>query len=111
MAEQTQPLTDVEMSRALNALSTTLRDQRPQGFDASRIEQIALGAISHEPKLEVRATGGTEGELRKRSDGRLVAVIALREGSWAVERKLRAGDSSWALPQPPHREETDEPRA
>jgi hypothetical protein len=104
MAAEAQPLTDVEMSRALNALSTTLRDQRPESFDASRVEQIAHGAISHQPKLEARATGQMEGELRKRADGRLVAVIALREGSWAVERKLRAGESSWALPQPAHDE-------
>ncbi|HEY4428572.1 MAG TPA: hypothetical protein VGN08_10245 [Solirubrobacteraceae bacterium] len=97
--------TDVEISRALNAVSTTLRDQRPERFDASRVEEIALGALAHEPKLEVRATGPTSGELRTREDGRLVATVELEDGRWAVERKLRAGESSWALPQPAHDEQ------
>jgi hypothetical protein len=92
-------LTDVEVSRALNALSTTLRDQRPAVFDPARAEEIVLGALAHEPKLEVRATGPSSGEVRKRDDGRLVATVALRDGHWTVERKLRAGESSWALPQ------------
>ncbi|MHB1809441.1 MAG: hypothetical protein ACYCU0_09100 [Solirubrobacteraceae bacterium] len=103
---QERPLTDVEISRCLNALSTTLRDQRPERFDAARVEQIALGAISHEPKLKALATGPTAGELRKRADDRLVAEIVLRDGKWAVRRKLRAGESSWALPQPAHDEQT-----
>lgn len=97
-------LTDVEISRALNAVSTTLRDQRPQRFDPGRVEEIALGAIAHEPKLSVRATGETSGELLRREDGCLVASVSLQEGTWEVARKLRAGDSSWALPQPAHRE-------
>jgi hypothetical protein len=98
-------LTDVEISRALNALSTTLRDQRPERFDPARVEQIALGALAHERKLEARATGEASGELRKREDGRLVATIELRDGQWAVDRELRAGESTWALPQPAHDEQ------
>jgi hypothetical protein len=97
-------LTDVEISRALNALSTTLRDQRPPTFDADRAEEIVLGALVQEPKLEVSATGPSGGELRKRDDGRLVATVELRDGNWVVLRKLRAGQSSWALPQPAHDE-------
>jgi hypothetical protein len=95
-------LTDVEISRALNALSTTLRDQRPPSFDAARAQEIVLGALAQETKLEVSATGPTSGELRKRDDGRLVATVELRDGQWVVVRKLRAGESSWALPQPAH---------
>jgi nitrogen fixation protein FixH len=99
------PPTDVDISRALNALSMTLRDQRPERFDAARVEQIALGALAHEPKLSATATGETSGELRTREEGRLVATIALQHGQWTVERKLRAGESSWALPQPAHDEQ------
>jgi hypothetical protein len=84
-------LTDVEISRALNALSTTLRDQRPPSFDAGRAEEIVLGALAQEPKLEVSATGPISGELRERGDGRLVATVELRDGHWVVVRKLRAG--------------------
>jgi len=91
-------LTDVEISRALNALSCTLREQRPESFDAERIEQIVLGALAHEPKLRVLATGASSGELRKRDGDRLVALIERVSGQWVVERKLRGGESEWALP-------------
>jgi len=97
-------VTDVEISRALNALSTTLRDQRPDGFDAARADRIVTGALAGESKLRAQATGATSGELRLREDGRLVATIDQREGQWRVERKLTAGESSWALPQPAHDE-------
>ena len=97
-------VTDVEISRALNALSTTLRDQRPEGFDAARAEQIVSGALAGESKLRTQATGPASGELRVREDGRLVATIDRHEGQWRVERKLTAGASSWALPQPAHDE-------
>jgi hypothetical protein len=97
-------LTDVEISRALNAVSCTLRDQRPQSFDPARVNEIALGALAGEPKLSATATGTASGELRKREDGRLVARIELQEGQWVVQRELKAGESSWALPQPAHEE-------
>ena len=100
-------LTDVEISRALNALSTTFRDQRPDRFDPVRAEEIVSGALAHAPKLEARATGPASGELRRRDNGRLVATVELREGEWVVVRKLRAGESSWALRQPAHEEQSE----
>jgi nitrogen fixation protein FixH len=93
--------TDVEISRALNALSVTFRDQRVRDFDAARAQQIVQGALANEPLLEARASGPTSGELRIRDDGRLVATMELRDGEWASERKLRAGESGWAPPEPP----------
>jgi hypothetical protein len=98
-------LTDVEISRALNALSTTFREQRPQGLDVTRAQQIVSGALSGESKLEVQATGPTSGELRIRGDGRVVATVELHEDHWQVVRKLHAGESDWALPEPAHRQE------
>jgi hypothetical protein len=95
-------LTDVEISRSLNAISTTLRDQRPERFDAARAEQIVRGALAGEAKLKAVETGALSGELRRSADGLLVAVISCGDGGWEVERKLNAGDSSWALPQPAH---------
>lgn len=93
-------LTDVEISRSLNALSATLRDQRPERFDPARAEEIVLGAIAREPKIEVRATGPTSGQLLGREDGKLLAEVQLEEGRWTVIRRVRAGESSWALPRP-----------
>ena len=95
-------LTDVEVSRALNALSTTWNDQRPERFDAERAERIVRGSLGGEPKLDARATGAASGELRRAPDGLLVATVELRDGKWIVERRLDAGRSSWALPQPAH---------
>ena len=98
--------TDVEISRSLNALCTTLRDQRPPRFDPERVEQIVTGAMAGERKMRARATGTDSGELLLSDDGTLVATIGLTGGQWEVERRLRAGDSTWALPQPAHAEET-----
>jgi hypothetical protein len=95
-------ITDVEISRALNALSTTMRDQRPQSFEVARVEEIVTGALAGEAKLSARRGSATSGELRIRGEDRLVAVVTLIDGQWTVERKLRAGESSWALPQPAH---------
>ncbi len=96
---------DVEISRALNALSTTLRDQRPAAFDSARAQEIVTGALAGEPKLQARATGTTSGELRIAGDGRLAATIELKDGQWVVARKILAGESSWALPQPAYHEQ------
>jgi hypothetical protein len=92
--------TDVEISRACNALATTLRDQRPETFEAARAEQIVTGSLGGERKLRARASSEVSGELRTADGDRLVALIALREGKWTLERKLHAGESSWALPVP-----------
>jgi hypothetical protein len=99
--------TDVEISRALNALATTLRDQRPPTLDPARVQQIVDGALAGESKLAYRPSGPSAGELRTRECPELVATIGRRDGRWTVERKLRAGGSSWALPQPAHDEATD----
>jgi hypothetical protein len=92
--------TDVEISRACNALSITYRDQRPPKFDANRAENIVTGALAGERKLAARARTETSGELRTLQDDLLVAVLELRDGQWVLERKLGAEGSRWALPEP-----------
>jgi hypothetical protein len=99
--------TDVEISRALNALSTTLRDQRPERLEPARVQQIVDGALAREPKLAFRAAGPAAGEVRTLEGGLLVASVSRSDdGQWTVERKLRAGGSGWALPQPAHDEQS-----
>ena len=51
-------------------------------------------------KLRAQATGTASGELLIAGEETLVAVVKLADGQWTVERKLGAGDSTWALPQP-----------
>lgn len=89
----------MEISRSLNALSTTLRDQRPPAFDAARAEQIVTGAMAGERKMRARATGPESGELLLAEDETLVATVKLTEGKWTVERKLNAEGPNRALPQ------------
>ena len=90
--------TDVEIGRALNALSTTLRDQRPPQLEPERVQQIVDGAVGGESKLVYRPGGPITGELRIRDGLELVAAIGQRDGRWTVERRVRAGGSTWALP-------------
>lgn len=97
-------LSDVEISRALNALGSTLREQRPQRFEQERAEEIMSGALGGEDKLRARAIGERSGEVLRRGDDRLVALVEVKDGRWSVERRLLAGESTWALPEPAHRE-------
>ncbi len=91
-------ITDVEISRAVNALSTTLRDQRPSAFDAARVQAIVDGALAGERKLVVREEAG--GGALLGLDGRRLGTIERTAGSWRVTRDAPATGSSWALPQP-----------
>jgi hypothetical protein len=45
--------TDVELSRVINALSTTLNDQRPAELERERLQEIVDGAVAHEPLFVV----------------------------------------------------------
>ena len=56
-------ISDVELNRAINALSTTLRDQRPAAFDAPRLQSIVDGSLGGERKLVVRHVAGDRGRL------------------------------------------------
>lgn len=91
--------TDVEVSRALNALATTLDDQRIPEFRAERFQQIVDGALSGERKLLVVQSGAQAGRLVTADDGRLVATIERAEGVWDVERRITARGSDWAVPR------------
>jgi plasmid stability protein len=94
--------TDVEISRALNALAMTLRERRVRVFDTAEARAILTGALGGEAKLDAVATATSSGEIRRSEDGRLVATVELRRGRWNVERELLAGESDWAIPQPAH---------
>lgn len=94
-------LTDVETSRALNALATTLKDQRPETFLTARFQSIVDGALAHAPKIRVVRSGPTTGRLENAEDGRVLASVALTpQGTWVVEREVDATGSGWAVPRP-----------
>ena len=90
-------ISDVELNRAINALSTTLRDQRPAEFDAVRFQAIVDGSLGGERKLVVRPLGNDRGRLTAR-DGITLASVGLRDGVWNVRREVDATGSGWAVP-------------
>ena len=84
--------TDVEISRALNALTTTFNDQRAQAFDAPRAQQIVTGALGGEPNLLAFAEGERAGRLVD-SDGRRVASVEHTGRRWTARREVTVGEA------------------
>src|SRR3954451_23188005 len=83
---------EVDISRAIHALSATLNDGSLGHFDVDRIQEIVSGALGGEHKLTAHAMGATSGELHDESGVR-VAQIDYAEGSWQIERVPQARSS------------------
>jgi hypothetical protein len=93
------PPTDVEVSRALNALATTISDQRYTSFELERFQQIVDGALAGERKLLLNRNGDASGFVSRAGDGLRIADVELVDGAWEVERRVTASDSEWAHPR------------
>jgi len=79
-------VSEVDVTRAINAVAATLNDQKLRNFDADRVQEIVTGALGGEQKL-IAYGSGTSGELRDGGvDGAPVAKLALADGEWSVER-------------------------
>lgn len=89
-------ISDGELSRAVNALSTTLRDQRPARFDIERMQSIIDGSLGGERRLHVRHDGGDRGVLL--AGGATLAAVDRKDGIWTVSREVDANGSGWAVP-------------
>ena len=86
MSETPHP-TDVEISRALNALVTTLNDQRPVDAEPGRWQSIVTGALGGEPRIRVHreSTDPPAGVLLG-SDGTILARFHRAGERWISER-------------------------
>src|SRR3954468_3120125 len=83
----------VDVARAVNAVSETFKDQGADEFDADRVQEIVTGALGGEQKLTAYGSG-TTGELRDGSvDGPPVAKLTLDRGEWSVQRVPEARKS------------------
>jgi hypothetical protein len=92
-------VSDVEIDRVLNALTTTFNDQHPPVLDPARVEQIATGSLGGERKLEARAAGEWRATLHKADDGTKLATLQRSpEGKWTAEREQEAQGSHVAVP-------------
>ena len=90
--------TDVEIDRALHALTATLNDQGLDGFDAGRVQEIVDQSLGGEPKLTVDDGGG----LHDETGSRVGAIRRTDSGEWIAERQNPAAErSQTAVPAPP----------
>ncbi len=74
---------DVEIGRALAAVAATLNDQKLDGFDTGRVQEIVTQALGGEPLLTVDDGGG----LHDSSGVRVGAIRRTPSGEWITERQ------------------------
>jgi len=92
-------VTDVELDRVLNALTTTFNDQHPQSLKTERVEQIATGSLGGERKLQARAAGEWSATLHKADDATKLATLERSpQGRWSARRERNAQGSHVAVP-------------
>src|SRR5437660_1380798 len=90
--------TDVEIERALHAITATLNDQGLDEFDPARVREIVTEALGGEQHLTVDDGGG----LHDESGARIGAIRRTDSGEWITERQNDAADrSETAVPAPP----------
>jgi hypothetical protein len=92
-------VSDVELDRVLNALTTTFNDQRPPSLDLARVEEIATGSLGQERKIEPRQAGEWRATLHRADDGTKLATLErTQDGRWISEREREAQGSHVAVP-------------
>jgi hypothetical protein len=90
---QMRMASEVDLTRAINALAVTLNDQKLDHFDADRVQEVVTGATNGEQVL-IAYGSGTSGELRDGSiEGPAVAKLQLDRGEWSVQRVPEARKS------------------
>jgi hypothetical protein len=90
--------TDVEIERALAAVTATLNDQKVEGFDTDRIQEIVDESLGGERRLTVDDGGG----LHDQSGARVGAIRRTDSGEWIAERQNPTAErSDTAVPSPP----------
>jgi hypothetical protein len=90
---------DVEIDRALAAVTATINDQQLSEFDARRVQRIVTDSLGGEAALTVDDGGG----LHDGSGARVGALRRTDSGEWIAERQNdAAARSDTAVPtQPP----------
>jgi hypothetical protein len=90
--------TDVEIDRALAAVTATLNDQQLEHFDSDRVLEIVTEALGGERKLAVDDGGG----VHDPSGVRIGAIRRTPSGEWIAERQNETAErSDTAIPAPP----------
>jgi hypothetical protein len=90
--------TDIEIERALHAITATLNDQGLEQFDRARVQDIVTEALGGEESLTVDEGGG----LHDESGARVGAIRRTDSGEWITERQNNTAErSDTAVPTPP----------
>jgi hypothetical protein len=90
--------TDVEIERALAAVTATLNDQRLEAFDSDRVQEIVTESLGGEQKLTVDDGGG----LHDETGSRIGAIRKTDSGEWIADRQNDTAErSDTAIPAPP----------
>ena len=91
--------TDVEIERALAAVTATLNDQKLEQWDTSRVQEIVTESLGGEEALRVDDGGG----LHEAGGARVGAIRRTDSGEWIADRQNDAAEhSDTAIPsQPP----------
>lgn len=89
---------DVEIGRALVAITATMNDQQIVELDADRVQEIVDESVGQPGLLTVDDGGG----LHERTGGRVGALRRTDSGEWIAERQNElAKRSGTAVPAPP----------
>jgi hypothetical protein len=90
--------TDVEIERALAAITATLNDQKLDQLEPGRVQEIVDQALAGERKLQVDEGGGIHDD----TGARVGAIRRTDSGEWITERQNDAAErSDTAIPSPP----------
>jgi hypothetical protein len=90
--------TDVEIERALAAITATLNDQKLEHYDTARVQAIVTESLGGEERLTVDDGGGVHDE----SGARIGAIRRTPSGEWITERQNEAAErSETAIPRNP----------
>lgn len=90
--------TDIEIERALHAVTATLNDEQLDDFETGRVQKIVTEAVGGEPRLEVDDGGG----LHDETGARVGAIRRTPSGEWITERQNdAAARSDTAIPAKP----------
>ena len=87
---------NVEIGRALAAITATLNDQKVEGFDTPRIQEIVTESLGGERLLTVDDGGG----LHNESGLRVGAIRRTPSGEWITERQNETAErADTAIPR------------
>jgi hypothetical protein len=90
--------TDVEIERALNAVTATLNDQGLEEFETSRVQEIVTDSLGGQPALLLDDGGG----LHDETGARVGAIRRTPSGEWITERQNDTAErSDTAIPAKP----------